>query len=63
MALADDISSKPVIETERLRLRPMCAGDVAVLKEWLPDPPIYTYWGKGPGKAEKNPEPPERKWR
>ena len=56
MALADYISSKPMIDTERLRLRPMCAGDVPALKEWLPDPSIYTYWGKGPSKAEKNPE-------
>lgn len=56
MALADYITSKPVIETVRLRLRPMCAGDVPALKEWLPDPSVYTYWGKGPGKADKNPE-------
>ncbi|MGN0251920.1 MAG: GNAT family N-acetyltransferase, partial [Oliverpabstia sp.] len=26
------------------------------LKEWLPDKSIYTYWGKGPGKTDKNPE-------
>ena len=56
MALTDYISSKPVIETGRLRLRPMCAGDVSALKEWMPDPSLYTYWGKGPGRAEKNPE-------
>ena len=56
MALADYIISKPVIDTGRLILRPMCAGDVPALKEWLPDPSVYTYWGKGPGKAEKNPE-------
>ena len=56
MALADYIFKKPVIDTGRLTLRPMCAKDVPALKEWLPDPSIYTYWGKGPGKAEKNPE-------
>jgi len=56
MALADYIYQKPVIETERLRIRPMCAGDVSALKEWLPDPSIYTYWGKGASKAEKSPE-------
>ena len=56
MALADYIFLKPVIDTERLTLRPMCAEDVPALKEWLQDPSIYTYWGKGPGKAEKNPE-------
>ena len=56
MALADYILKKPVVETERLTIRPMCVGDVPALKEWLPDPAIYTYWGKGPSKAEKNPE-------
>ena len=56
MALADYIYQKPVIETERLRIRPMRAADVSALTEWLPDSSIYTYWGKGPSKAEKNPE-------
>ena len=56
MALADYAASKPVIDTVRLRIRPMCAEDVPALKEWLPDPSMYTYWGKGPSKAEKNPE-------
>lgn len=56
MALSDYVTSKPVIETERLTLRPMTAADVPALREWLPDPSIYTYWGKGPSKAEKNPE-------
>lgn len=56
MALSDYIAVKPVIDTKRLRLRPMCARDVPALKKWLPDPSIYLYWGKGPGKAEKNPK-------
>lgn len=56
MALADYILNKPVIETERLVLRPMKAEDVPALKEWMPDPVIYTYWGKGPSGAEKCPE-------
>jgi len=56
MSLADYIKSKPVIYTERLIIRPMCIGDVPALKEWLPDKSIYTYWGKAPSKAEKNPE-------
>ena len=56
MALADYINNKPVIETERLILRTMTASDIPALKEWMPDRSIYTYWGKGPGKAEKNPE-------
>jgi len=56
MALADYIFSKPVIDTGRLKLRPMRVEDVSSLREWLPDPSIYTYWGKGPSKAEKKPE-------
>ena len=56
MALADYVTKKPVIETARLRIRPMVSSDIPALKEWLPDPSVYTYWGKGPSKAEKNPE-------
>lgn len=26
------------------------------MREWTPDKAIYTYWGKGPGKADKNPQ-------
>lgn len=56
MALADYISEKPTIETERLRLRPMTIDDVPSLREWMGDKSLYTYWGKGPGKTDKNPE-------
>ena len=56
MALADYVHSKPTIDTPRLRIRPMHAKDVPALKEWMPDPSIYAYWGKGPGKTDKNPE-------
>ncbi len=56
MALADYINNKPVIGTDRLIIRPMTALDVPALKKWMPDRSIYTYWGKGPGKAEKHPE-------
>ena len=56
MALADYIYNKPIIETERLILRPMTSSDVPALNEWMPDKSIYTYWGKGPSKSEKNPE-------
>ena len=56
MALADYIKEKPTIETERLILRPMAPSDIPALRTWMPDEKIYTYWGKGPGKAEKNPE-------
>ena len=56
MALADYIHAKPVIHTPRLCLRPMHEGDVPALREWMPDPSIYTYWGKGPGRTDLNPE-------
>lgn len=52
MALADYVHAKPVVGTERLRLRPMDAGDVPALREWMGD---GRYWGKGPGKSDKDP--------
>lgn len=55
MALVDYIQEKPIIETTRLILRSMTVDDVPSLKEWMPDKNIYTYWGKGPGKTDKNP--------
>lgn len=56
MALADYVAVKPVIETPRLRLRPLRREDVPALREWMPDRSLYAYWGKGPGKTDKNPE-------
>lgn len=56
MTLADYIERKPVIDTIRLRLRPMHPGDIPALREWMPDRSIYTYWGKGPGKIDRQPE-------
>ena len=56
MVLADYIDNKPTIDTPRLRIRPMCKADVPALKEWMPEKAIYTYWGKGPSKTDKNPE-------
>ena len=56
MALSDYLLKKPVIDTNRLSIRPMCAADVSALREWMPDKSIYTYWGKGPGKTDRNPE-------
>ncbi|MBQ3460686.1 MAG: GNAT family N-acetyltransferase [Solobacterium sp.] len=55
MALKDYIYEKPTIVTERLVIRPMTVSDVGALREWMPDPSIYEYWGKGPGKNEKDP--------
>lgn len=52
----DYIYNKPTIVTARIVIRPMTIEDVTDLKEWMPDKSIYTYWGKGPGKTEKNPE-------
>lgn len=56
MLLADYVRHKPIIETDRLYLRPMTEADVPALKLWMSDKSVYRYWGKGPGKTEKNPE-------
>ena len=56
MALKDYLYHKPTIFTERLIIRPMSGLDADALREWMPNPSIYTYWGKGPGRAEKHPE-------
>lgn len=65
MRLADYVENKPVLTTPNLTLRVMVPEDVPALKEWMGLPEIYTYWGKGPSKAEKSPsllfEKPERK--
>lgn len=55
MALADYINAKPVIDTPRLRLRPLRKSDIPALTEWMPDPAIYAFWGKRPGRTDKNP--------
>jgi len=56
MALADYITNKPVLRTERLTLRQLVPSDIPALKEWMPDKTMYTYWGKPAGKTDKNPE-------
>lgn len=56
MALQDYVEEKPTIRTERLTIRKMCVSDVPALKEWMADKAIYTYWGKGPGKTDKQPK-------
>ena len=56
MKLQDDVLNKPVLETERLVLRPLRKEDTADLKEWLGDSSVYQYWGKRPGKSDLNPE-------
>ena len=55
MSLADYVHKKPVIVTARLRLRPLTADDIPDLREWMPDRTLYAYWGKGPGKTDKDP--------
>lgn len=56
MKLQDYVSNKPILETDRLLLRPLQYGDAADLKEWLGDNSLYEYWGKRPGKSDLNPE-------
>ena len=55
MYLEDYLYNKPVIETDRLVLRPFRMSDVESLKEWMADKSIYDYWGKKPGKTDKDP--------
>lgn len=56
MKLQDYVQHKPILETDRLLLRPLRHDDVADLKEWLSDHSLYQYWGKRPGKSDRNPE-------
>ena len=56
MKLQDYVQNKPILETDRLLLRPLQYDDVADLKEWLGDKSLYQYWGKRPGKSDLNPE-------
>lgn len=56
MSLNDYLLQKPVLTTPRLILRTMTASDVPDLREWMPDKSLYKYWGKNPGKTDRNPE-------
>lgn len=56
MSLKDYRTEKPVLETERILLRTLKIEDVPSLREWMPDKSLYRYWGKNPGKTDKNPE-------
>lgn len=55
MKLADWVRAKPVLETRRLVLRPLCREDVPALEEWLGDASLYRHWGKGPSKSDLEP--------
>ena len=46
----------PRLETNRLVLREITVDDVEDLRKWLGRDEIYTYWGRGASKGEKNPE-------
>lgn len=56
MKLQDYVPDKPILETQRLILRPLRYEDIADLKEWLGDDSVYRYWGKHSGKSDLNPE-------
>lgn len=56
MSLNVYILEKPTLETPRLILRTMTAADAPDLREWTPNKALYKFWGKNPGKADKNPE-------
>lgn len=54
--LKDYEIEKPVLETNRLLIRPFNENDVFDLKEWLGNEAVYTYWGRKVSKGERNPE-------
>ena len=56
MSLKDYLDRKPELVTARLRLRTMTSADTEDLREWMPNKNLYRFWGKGPGKTDKNPE-------
>ena len=56
MALKNHLLEKPILETDRLILRPISESDVPDLEGWLPDPDLYTYWGRPANKGELNPK-------
>lgn len=55
MSLKDYLLHKPVLTTARLCLRPLTPADVDDLRDWTPDKNLYRYWGKNPGRADKDP--------
>lgn len=56
MRLQDYLIEKPILNAERLSLRPLELSDVSDLKEWLSDNSLYQCWGKRPSKSDLNPE-------
>lgn len=56
MSLSEYTVYKPTLKTKRLILRTMNISDVRDLREWMPNKAMYKYWGKNPGKSDKNPE-------
>ena len=46
----------PELETERLVLRKLSAGDAEGLRGWLGLDEVYTYWGRPASRAEKEPD-------
>lgn len=55
MKLQDYIQNKPILDTERLLLRPLQYDDIDDLKEWLGDKSLYQYWETS-RKSDLNPE-------
>jgi ribosomal-protein-alanine N-acetyltransferase len=55
MAIKDYLLDKPVLETDNFILRSITTEDIPDLTEWMPDPDLYTYWGRPANKGELNP--------
>lgn len=54
--LKDYVYKKPIIESDRLIIRPLRKEDINDLKEWTSNKDLYKYWCKSPGKTDLKPE-------
>lgn len=50
------IFQTPILQDQSIVLRALNTNDIDDLKMWMPEQSLYTYWGKKPGKTDKNPE-------
>lgn len=54
--LKDWMAELPVIEAERVILRPFVPEDAGDMRLWLGRDEIYTYWGRKASRGEREPE-------
>lgn len=54
--LKDWMAGLPVIEAERVILRPFVPEDAGDMRLWLGRDEVYTYWGRKASRGEREPE-------